>query len=298
MAAADAVVRHAPAKLNLTLRIVGKRADGYHELDSIVAFTELGDVVRATPADDLALMVDGPFASALANAGPAADNLVLKAADLLAQTSGTRRGARLVLTKNLPIASGIGGGSTDAAAALAALAALWNLALDRAALHALALRLGADVPVCLDGQACRMQGIGEILTPLASLPPVPLVLVNPGVPLATAAVFRARTGAFSTPLAPPSGLADAGAVAALVARGGNDLAAPALGLLPAIATVLDALAARPGCLTAAMSGSGATCFGVFDRAETAALAAGYLKAAHPAWWVAPTRLRSAPGSPG
>jgi 4-diphosphocytidyl-2-C-methyl-D-erythritol kinase len=290
-AAPAAVVRAAPAKLNLTLRVVGRRADGYHEVDSVVAFAELGDVVRAQAADRLTLVLEGPFASALANAGPAADNLVLRAATALAGDAAMLRGARLTLTKNLPIASGIGGGSADAAATLQALAALWRSAGDRATLHALALTLGADLPVCLDGQACRMQGIGERLTPLAFVAPVPVVLVNPGVPLATAAVFRARTGAFSAPLEPPAALPDAAALAAWVARGGNDLEAPARALLPAIATVLEALRARPGCLGAAMSGSGATCFGVFARDETAALAAAYLHAAHPAWWVGATRLR-------
>ncbi|MBI3515812.1 MAG: 4-(cytidine 5'-diphospho)-2-C-methyl-D-erythritol kinase [Proteobacteria bacterium] len=195
-----AVVRAAPAKLNLTLRVVGRRADGYHELDSVVAFTRLGDVVRAQAADDITLALDGPFASALANAGAAADNLVLRAAHALASAAGAPRGARLTLTKNLPIASGIGGGSADAAATLQALSALWGTMLERRQLHALGLALGADVPVCLNGAPCRMQGIGETLTPLAGLPAAPILLVNPGVPLATAAVFRARTAAFSTPL--------------------------------------------------------------------------------------------------
>ena len=292
-----AVVRAAPAKLNLTLRVVGERADGYHELDSIVAFTALGDVVRAEAADRLTLVIDGPFASALANAAPAADNLVLRAATALATATGTAHGARLILTKNLPIASGIGGGSADAAAALLALGALWGTALDRSALHALALALGADVPVCLDGMACRMQGIGERLTPLAALPAAPVVLVNPGVPLATAAVFRARTAPFSPVLDAALAMpADAAGLAALVRHGGNDLEAPAGALLPAIGGVLEALGARPGCLAAAMSGSGATCFGVFDRDETAALAAGYLRAAQPAWWVAATRLKGVPAA--
>ncbi len=293
----DAVVRVAPAKLNLTLRVVGRRADGYHELDSVVAFTALGDVVRAHAADDITVALDGPFASALANAGPAADNLVLRAARALAGATAMARGARLTLTKNLPIASGIGGGSADAAATLQALSALWGVTLERGRLHALGLALGADLPVCLDGAPCRMQGIGETLRPLAGLAAAPVLLVNPGVPLAAAAVFRARTAAFSTPLdAALAAPADAAALAALVRHGGNDLEAPARALLPAIGTVLEALRGAPGCLAAAMSGSGATCFGVFDRDETAALAAGYLRAAHPAWWVAPTRLKSAPAA--
>jgi 4-diphosphocytidyl-2-C-methyl-D-erythritol kinase len=170
---------------------------------------------------------------------------------------------------------------------------LWTVAPDPAALRACALALGADVPVCLDNRPCRMQGIGEILTPLAALPATPLVLVNPGTPLDTGAVFRARTGAFSPPLERVPARLDAPAdLATLVRAGGNDLEAPARRLLPAIGTVLDALGARPGCLAAAMSGSGATCFGLFASDETAALAAGYLGAAESGWWVAATRLRA------
>lgn len=292
MTAAAAVVRTAPAKLNLTLRVVGRRADGYHELDSVVAFTELGDVVRAlaAPPGELTLALDGPFAHALAASGPADDNLVLRAARALAAATGCRRGAHLTLTKHLPVASGIGGGSTDAAATLQALIALWQVSIDAAALGALALTLGADVPVCLDARPCRMQGIGERLTPLEHMPTVPLVLVNPGAPLATRAVFGARTGAFSAALEAGVTVSDAAALAELVRRGGNDLEAPARRILPVVGEVLSALAARPGCTAAAMSGSGATCFGLFASAETAALAEAFLRAAQPDWWVAATRL--------
>ncbi len=295
---AAAVVRRAPAKLNLYLRVVGRRADGFHELDSIVAFAAFGDVVTAMPAPDgaLTLALDGPFADALARAGPADDNLVLRAARALARLTGTRRGARLTLTKNLPVASGIGGGSADAAATVQGLGALWRVAPEPAAIDALALALGADVPVCLDGRPCRVRGIGERITPLAALPDAPLVLVNPGVPLATRAVFAARTGGFSAALDGLPALADVDVIAELVRAGGNDLTAPARRLLPAVGDVLSALAARPGCTAAAMSGSGATCFGLFTSAETAALAEGYLRAAQPGWWVAATRLGGASGN--
>jgi 4-diphosphocytidyl-2-C-methyl-D-erythritol kinase len=292
--AAGAVTVAAPAKLNLYLRVVGRRPDGYHELDSLVAFTELGDVVRAAPADRLALTLGGPFADALRGAGPQDDNLVLRAARALARLTGCTKGAHLTLTKTLPVASGIGGGSADAAAALHALCALWRVAPEPAALHDLALALGADVPVCLDGTACRLQGIGERLTRLAPLPALPLLLVNPGLPLATRAVFGARAGTFSPPLGPLPPLPDAPALAELVRRGGNDLEAPARALLPVVAEMLTALRAAPGCRVAAMSGSGATCFALFDRAETAALAEGYLRAAQPGWWVAATALKGTP----
>ncbi len=281
----------APAKLNLYLRVVGRRPDGYHELDSLVAFAELGDVVHAGPSDDRTLTIDGPFAAALSRAGPPDDNLVLRAARDLARLTGVRAGARLTLTKTLPVASGIGGGSADAAAALRALIALWSIEPEPAALHALALGLGADVPVCLAGSACRLQGIGDRLTRLERLPALPLLLVNPGLPLATKDVFGARAGGFSTPLETLPAIRDAAALAALVRAGGNDLEAPARARLPVIAEILAALRAAPGCLAAAMSGSGATCFGLFERAETAALAEGYLRAAQPTWWAAATMLK-------
>jgi 4-diphosphocytidyl-2-C-methyl-D-erythritol kinase len=281
----------APAKLNLYLRVVGRRPDGYHELDSLVAFAEIGDVVCAAPADALSLTIDGPFAGTLSGAGSQDDNLVLRAARALAELTGCRRGARLSLTKTLPVASGIGGGSADAAATLQALIALWDVRPAPAALHDLALALGADVPVCLDGSVCRVQGIGERLTRLAPLPAVPLLLVNPGLPLATKDVFRARTGAFSAPLDSLATPSDASALADLVGHGGNDLEAPARARLPVIADMLAALRAAPGCRIAAMSGSGATCFGLFDQPETAALAEAYLRARQPGWWTAATRLK-------
>lgn len=286
------VTRRAAAKLNLSLRVVGRRADGYHLLDSLVAFAEIGDVVHAAPAERITLSIDGPFAEPLMRAGPPGDNLVLRAARGLQSLTRTEAGARLTLTKNLPIASGIGGGSADAAAALEALLALWGAQPDATALDALALSLGADVPVCRAGVPCRMQGIGETLTPLASFPAAPIVLVNPGVPLATKAVFGARTAAFSAPLDGVPALRDVAALADLVRAGGNDLEAPARGLLPAVGTALDALRATQGCLVAAMSGSGATCFGLFDSDATAGAAEAQLRS-QPNWWTAATRLQAA-----
>lgn len=256
--------------------MLGRRADGYHLLDSLAVFAEVGDVLRAAPADDLTLQIAGPFAAALA-AEP--DNLVLRAARRLAEAAGVAPRARLVLEKCLPVASGIGGGSADAAAALRLLARLWQVPPPDTAL---ALPLGADVPVCLAGTAARMAGVGEVLTPAPRLPQCGLVLVNPGVAVATPAVFRARNGAFSPPLDLPAGWPDAAAMAADLARLSNDLEAPALALEPAIGAVLAVLRALPGVLLARMSGSGATCFALCDTTDAARATAA--RVARPGWW--------------
>ena len=266
----------APAKVNLYLHVTGRRPDGYHLLDSLAVFPAVGDVLHATPAAGLSLTVTGPFGAALAGE---ADNLVLRAAGALAARLPEARGARLELEKQLPVASGIGGGSADAAVALRLLAELWDITAD---LPALALPLGADVPVCLASRPARMGGIGEILTQAPVLPACGIVLVNPGVAVATPAVFRARTGAFSAPARLPSAWDDAAAMAADLARLGNDLEAPAIGLCPVIADVLAALRAMPGCLVARMSGSGATCFALVADAASARVAARTL--ARPGWW--------------
>lgn len=267
----------APAKVNLHLHVTGRRADGYHLLDSLAVFPAVGDTLRAEPAADLSLAVTGPQAGAL-SAEP--DNLVLRAARRLAEATGVSHGARLVLDKNLPVASGIGGGSADAAAALRLLAKLWGVAIP----PDLAATLGADVPVCQVSHPARMGGVGEILTAAPRLPPFGMVLANPGLGVATPAVFRARAGAPFTPAATlPPAWPTAAAMASDLAALGNDLQAPAISLCPAIADVLAALAALPGCLLARMSGSGATCFALFPDADTARAAAARL--AHPGWWV-------------
>jgi 4-diphosphocytidyl-2-C-methyl-D-erythritol kinase len=266
--------------------VTGGRDDGYHLLDSLVVFTEAGDVLSARPAEALTLAVDGPFAAARRDEP---DNLVLRAARALAAATGVGRGAALTLTKNLPVASGIGGGSADAAAALRALCALWNVRPDRAVLDAIAVTLGADVPVCLDGRPAFIGGIGEHRDAAPRLPPAGLVLVNPRVPLATPAVFRNRSGAFSPPGRFASAPADARALATLLRERRNDLTGPARGLVPAVGDVLAALEVSPGCLLARMSGSGATCFGLYADRAAAAAAAEILNKA-PDWWVQPTAL--------
>ncbi len=288
-----AVERHAPAKVNLSLRVVGRRDDGYHRLDSLVAFARLGDGVRVRPADGLSLAVTGPRADALAGL-PAADNLVLRAAEALRARFGVAAGAAIELEKHLPAAGGLGGGSADAAAALSALCALWDLSPDEAALDAVALALGADVPVCRRGRPARMQGIGERLSPLPPLPddpPAGLLLVNPGVEVPTGDVFRALAGRFSEPYDPPPALGPtARALAEALAPLGNDLTRAAAAVTPAVGAVLAALEGLAGCRYAAMSGSGATCFGLFDDAAAAEAAAATLAEARPDWWVAPSVL--------
>lgn len=278
----------APAKVNLFLHVTGRRDDGYHLLDSLVAFGPATDELRGAPSSGLSLAMEGPFGAALADE---ADNLVLRAARALAAHGGVAPRAALTLVKRLPVASGIGGGSADAAAALRLLDRAWGLATPPAALHALALGLGADVPVCLASRPARMQGVGEVILPAPRLPPCGLLLVNPGVALPTPEVFRARTGPFSPAATLPEAWPDAAAMAADLRDLANDLEAPAITLRPVVAEVLAAIAAQPGCLLARMSGSGATCFGLFATLAAARAAATAMPAG---WWSAGGGLYEAP----
>jgi 4-diphosphocytidyl-2-C-methyl-D-erythritol kinase len=282
------VRRAAPAKLNLYLHVLGRRADGYHLLDSLVAFADVADVVTAQPAPALSLEITGPFAGALRD--DPSENLVWRAAMALAERAGIAPKAALMLEKNLPVASGIGGGSSDAAAALKALGELWRLDLGERPFQGLGASLGADVPVCLFGEPAWIGGIGEAVAPAPSLPPCSVVLANPGLSLATPAVFKARTGGFSEPARFDAAPADAAALARLVETRRNDLTAPALALAPGISQVLGALEAEPGALVARMSGSGATCFALFADGSAAQAAAQRLSATHPGWWVAAGKL--------
>lgn len=268
----------APAKVNLYLRVTGRRVDGYHLLDSLAVFAEAKDIVTAGHADDLTLDIRGAEAVALTGEP---DNLVLRAARALAEATGHAPKAAITLTKLLPVASGIGGGSADAAAALRVLNELWGTGLDTAALEAIAAQLGADVPVCVASRPARMQGVGEILSPAPPLPACGLLLANPRIALPTPQVFRARRGDFSAPAEMPDRWADAVALAEWLRPLGNDLQDAALSVCAAIAEVLTAIAAQPGCLLARMSGSGATCFGIFATADQARAAA---KALPAAWW--------------
>ena len=260
----------APAKINLTLHVTGRRPDGYHLLDSLVVFAGAGDLLSAAPSDALSLTLSGPFAAGL-HAEPR--NLVLRAARALAKACGVAPHAAIHLDKRLPVASGIGGGSSDAAAALRLLSALWGVRPPPDLLHSLAAGLGADVPVCLHPAPTRMAGVGEVLLPAPRVPPCGLVLVNPGCALPTQAVFSAREGAFNTALELPAAWPDAAGMAAGLANLSNDLERPAIGLCPVIADILASLRALPGCLLARMSGSGATCFGLFPTPAQAHAAA-------------------------
>lgn len=288
------LVTRAPAKINLTLHVLGRRAgDGYHELESLVAFTGAGDTLSFTPGADLALTVSGPTAGP---AGPLDDNLVIRAArHLAARRPGLRLGA-FHLVKRLPVAAGIGGGSSDAAAALRLLGRSNGLDPADPVLLEAARATGADVPVCLDPRARMMRGAGETLGPILDMAPLPAVLINPGVPVETAPVFRALGLAAGQRHRPephpaiPDG-ADGAAVLSLIRPARNDLEAPARGLAPVIDATLRALAAQAGCRLARMSGSGATVFGLFADRRSAVLAARHIRTHHPDWWVKPTLLR-------
>jgi 4-diphosphocytidyl-2-C-methyl-D-erythritol kinase len=282
------VRRAAPAKLNLYLHVLGRRADGYHLLDSLVAFADVADVVTAREAPGLSLEITGPFARPLRD--DPAENLVSRAARALAERAGIEPMAALALEKNLPVASGIGGGSSDAAAALKALSELWRLDLGERPFQGLAPSLGADVPVCLFGEPAWIGGVGEAVAPAPALPPCWVVLANPGLSLATSTVFKARTGAFSESARFETAPADVAALARLLETRRNDLTPAALTLAPDISQVLRALQAETGALIARMSGSGATCFALFVEETTAQAAARRLGTAHPRWWVAAGKL--------
>ena len=268
----------APAKVNLWLNVVGRRADGYHLLDSLVAFADLADTLEVAPSGELSLVIDGPQAGGL---GDESDNLVLKAARALAARSGVAPRAALKLTKNIPMAAGLGGGSADAAAALRALIELWRVALPVEELFDLAAALGADVPMCLAGRPAIASGVGEKLAPVTALPECGLLLVNPGVALPTRDVFARRTASFSPTMPAESGWPTLADLVAALRRRGNDLTEAAVALQPVVGDVLAVLERAPGARYVAMSGSGATCFALFDDLAAARKAADALPAA---WW--------------
>ncbi len=281
----------APAKLNLYLHVLGRRDDGYHLLDSLMTFVHVGDSICAEPAHDLSLTVEGPFAEGL---DKGEDNLVLRAARGLADACGVTAGARIRLVKNLPLASGLGGGSSDAAATLRALCHLWRLSPAPEDMVVLALGLGADVPFCLAREAGFVGGIGESLEPAAVPPPgapaVWAVLINPSAALSTPEVFAAREGPFSQPGRFKDMPGDAAELAALLKERNNDLTQAAVFLVPEVGDVLGTLEVSGGCLLARMSGSGATCFGLFGGEADARQAAAAISKATPRWWVVATRL--------
>jgi len=284
------LVERAPAKVNLSLHVIGRRADGYHLLDSLVGFAAIGDELRLAPGPSLSLVTLGREAQ---GAGPNADNLVLRAARALTERVEGLRGGGFRLIKRLPAAAGLGGGSSDAAAALRLLARLNRLDLDDPRLRAAAAATGSDVPVCLDPRPRRMSGTGEMLSAPLPLPRIPALLVNPRQPAPTGAVFAGlglAPGA-STGAAPIGTACTTRAeLLSTLERDGNDLEAPALAVAPAVAEALALLRAERGCRLARMSGSGSTVFGLFDSCRASAAAAATIRAAHPAWWVKPTMI--------
>ena len=259
-------MRAAHAKVNLWLSVVGRRDDGYHLLDSLVAFVDLADSVEARPSDRLTLAVTGPESAALGGEG---DNLVLEAARLLAERAGVPPFAAIGLVKRIPVAAGLGGGSADAAATLRVLANLWRLALPEDALLEVAGALGADVPMCLAGRTALASGIGERLQPAPALPAMAILLVNPGVALPTREVFAARRGAFASAPPVPHHWRDIPELVAALAERGNDLTDAAMSLQPAVAEVLAFLRQGGEARYVAMSGSGATCFALYDTIAAA-----------------------------
>ena len=279
------------AKVNLTLRVVGRRADGYHELESVVACADCADRLSLTPGPKLDLRTTGPLAQAC---GDTADNLVFKAAQLLGERVPDLRLGEFILDKVLPVAAGIGGGSADAAAALRLLARANGLSLDDARLIEVAQLIGADVPVCLASRACVMTGVGESLLPL-SLPKMPCVMVNPRIPVATKDVFKAlglRNGELlvgATDVIRATAWPEQGASVEdwveVLAESSNDLEAPATRLQPVIGQVLSALSATDGAWLARMSGSGATCFAIYENTAEAHRASQKIQRDHPGWWV-------------
>ncbi|MBL6852431.1 MAG: 4-(cytidine 5'-diphospho)-2-C-methyl-D-erythritol kinase [Alphaproteobacteria bacterium] len=278
----------APAKINLFLHVGERRADGFHDLESLVVFAGMGDALTLECAGMLSLEIGGPFGADLALD---ADNLVLRAARALAAHAGREPEAAIILTKNLPVASGIGGGSADAAAALRGLVRLWDLSVPDAELSAIAAALGSDVPVCLSGRASWMEGRGERVTAADGVPRVAAVLVNPRVAVPTGPVFKALktrrgVGAVSHDLQ----ARDVAGLVTYLKLTSNDLQAPAIEIAPVIGEVLNELSRMPGCLLWRMSGSGATCFGLFEDDDAAAMAAIALERSHPKWWVSATRF--------
>jgi 4-diphosphocytidyl-2-C-methyl-D-erythritol kinase len=291
--AGEIIREFAPAKINLFLHVGEKRSDGFHAVQSLVAFADVGDVLAFDRSDGFLLMLEGPFARELEGD---AENLVLKAARLLAAVTSAPQGATMVLAKNLPVASGIGGGSADAAATLRGLERLWQLRLSDSVRGRIAASLGSDVPACLTSQPLWMEGRGEHVSPAAELPPLSTVLVNPGVAVPTPEVFaslRTRRGVEGPKPGQWSSVAE---LILFLDTTTNDLETPARALAPEIGDVLDVLANCPNVLLSRMSGSGATCFGLFDDRTAADAAAKRIKDHYPDWWVAAAQLMAGNGT--
>lgn len=273
----------APARINLYLHITGRRADSYHEMDSLIVFSELGDTLSVGSATGLTLELDGPVGETLS---AHKDNSVLRAARMLADAANVPCNAAITLTKRLPLSSGLGGSSADAAATLKALSTLWGIGDGDVDLIEIAMKLGVDVPVCLSNGPAFVGGTGEEVEPAPALPSAGLLLVNPGVALAMSSVYGARRGGFSPSARFDEAPKDIGALVSLLEERENDLTAAATRLCPVIDDVLADIRAVPGCRFARMTGIGATCFGLFDDVGLAETAASDV--VRDDWWVAAT----------
>ncbi len=287
---ANSICEAARAKVNLTLHMKGKRRDGYHELESLVVFADVSDELVFTPASEDRLGLDGPFAGLVDG-----ENLVLKAKRAFASWLGVTVSGDFRLKKNIPVAAGLGGGSSDAAATIRALLKAYDRAEDTNTFIRQSVAIGADVPVCLQDSAAWMCGLGERVTPVSGLTPLPALLVNPGIKLSTAAVFKTLNAKPLQPEEagdPPSfpGWRNPQEAAVWLNEGRNDLEAPAIALEPAVKKVLDALRRLDGCMLSRLSGSGPTCFGIFLSQDAAAEAAGEMRRSYPNWWVQATTL--------
>ena len=285
----DVIEAFAPAKINLFLHVGEKRSDGFHDLESLAVFVDIGDTLAFSPSPELTLTLDGPFAGGLKAED---DNLVLRAARALAANAGRPAAAAAIrLTKQLPVASGIGGGSADAAAVLRGLTRLWALDLSWTELRAVAETIGSDVPVCVESKSSWMEGRGERITPATALLRMPMLLVNPGIAVSTADVFgrlAARHGVGAINRA--ATLSSSSKLIAFLKKTSNDLQSPAQHIAPVIGYVLDELSRMPGVELWRMSGSGATCFALFDDQTSAEMAEVALSHTHPDWWVRATRI--------
>ena len=293
IAQAAAKIESARAKINLALHVVGRRPDGYHDLDSLVVFAEASDLLTAYQRDEpvIELGIDGEFADLLAETTPPGDNLVYAVADALMRTFPDRidGGVRLDLAKNLPLAAGIGGGSADAAATLRLLNRIWRLGLTTEQMIDLGASLGADVPACVLSRPARIEGIGDRVTPVTTLPEMPVVLLNPGVAVPTADVFRRLRNVSRPPLPPlPTRPVSVMELVFWLRRTRNDLFEAACGIAPEIERAVRLLAADEDCVFARMSGSGATVFGIFLTIEAATAAAERIRDERPEWWVSVT----------
>ncbi len=279
----------APAKINLYLHVTGRLESGYHTLDSLVAFADIGDHITIQPADELSFDITGPYARAFSkmahDTSRASENLVIRAIHGLSEMMGEKPNVKIKLHKNLPLSSGIGGGSSDAAATLWGLLELWEIPSASPSLQGMMSRLGADVPVCFACQPKRIRGIGDVLDSVPHLPEIPIVLVNPLKQCATAEVFAFFSGAYKEPIPLPEDLGTYNSLISFLKEHENDLHKAACQIVPEIDNISNTLSSQKGCGLARLSGSGATCFGLFEDEAHAKMAVQNIRQDNPDWWV-------------